>query len=528
MKIHTPPSILRFGIIHAALAALCLMLPVGPARSAIVTLPVYHVVPGGSGTHGGDSWENAMDLQEAIANAGEGSEIWVKSGTYKPGSQRTDSFPLKSGVSIYGGFSGTETQRDQRNPNPASNATILSGDLDGDDFEGPFSNTETSENAYHVVSGNGADATSILDGFVISGGFADDWGGNEKGGGMLLSGSSPTLSNLIFRRNVSFNGGGGIYAETSHPTLLNVLFIENGNSGGGAGMANLDSNPSLTNVVFIRNRAFGTGAIANTNSHPVLTNVTVTENSGAVAAGGMSNLNSSPVVRNSIFWGNTTQQGSANEIENYENSQPTISDSIIAGGYEGGTNIIDADPLFVDVENGDLHLQSGSPAVDAGNGDVEDPSLPATDFEGNLRVRGTAVDFGAYESPFSKVTAPPVPDEPAKLSVRGSGNFGAENVGSTSNSNRFEVTNIGGKIVVGLAARVKGADRRHFQVSRPTSRSLAPGGTAIVTAKFRPRTAGNFRAELVVNGRGVTPVSISLSGRGKAIPPRVRPFGRIL
>ena len=51
--------------------------------------------PGGNGF---------QDLQLAITEAEEGDEIWVAKGTYLPGESRTNSFHLKSGVAMYGGF----------------------------------------------------------------------------------------------------------------------------------------------------------------------------------------------------------------------------------------------------------------------------------------------------------------------------------------------------------------------------------------------------------------------------------------
>ena len=68
------------------------------------------------------------------------------------------------------------------------------------------------------------------------------------------------------------------------------------------------------------------------------------------------------------------------------------------------TGCIDAPPQFVDAEGGDLHLASGSPGIDAGDGDA----APETDIDGAARVDDPATtdtgvgtpahtDMGAYE-----------------------------------------------------------------------------------------------------------------------------------
>jgi hypothetical protein len=87
----------------------------------------------------------------------------------------------------------------------------------------------------------------------------------------------------------------------------------------------------------------------------------------------------------------------------------TISYSIVQGGFAGDGNL-DVDPLFVEAARGDLHLQAGSLAIDAGSA-TEAPSL---DLAGNLRPLDgdgdgiAGFDMGAYE--FKLSNAPPVAD----------------------------------------------------------------------------------------------------------------------
>ena len=119
-------------------------------------------------------------------------------------------------------------------------------------------------------------------------------------------------------------------------------------------------------------------------------------------------------IANCILWAN-----GSDEIYNILSS-PLVIFSDVQGGYEGGGNI-DADPLFVDPDNGDYRLAAGSPCIDAAantavppdeldldeDGDTEEP-IPF-DLDGNGRFindpctedtgagEPPIVDMGAYE-----------------------------------------------------------------------------------------------------------------------------------
>ena len=131
------------------------------------------------------------NLQDALNAAQAGDQIWVAAGTYVPTSNfpngsdnRCKSFVLKSGVTLYGGFDGTETDPTQREMEELSfdfsNPTILSGDI---------SNTPTdfTDNAYHVLYAATA-SNFVLDGFTIMGGYGNRnaYNNEQRGAGIFM------------------------------------------------------------------------------------------------------------------------------------------------------------------------------------------------------------------------------------------------------------------------------------------------------------------------------------------------------
>jgi predicted outer membrane repeat protein len=240
-----------------------------------------------------DTWETAAtNLQDVLILAHPLDQIWVSQGTYTPDTgndqtagDRASTFQLKSGIALYGGFQGLETDLTDRNPSIYS--TILSGDLlqnDGANF------ANNSDNAHHVVTGSGTDNTAILDGFTITAGNANG-GGNSgnKGGALYNSTGSPTLTNCILSGNSAYNEGGAIYNVSSSPTLTHCILSGNSSGSFGGAIYNEDSSPTLTNCSFSGNLASSGGAIYNFGSSPTLTHCSLSDNTAYGNGGAICN-----------------------------------------------------------------------------------------------------------------------------------------------------------------------------------------------------------------------------------------------
>lgn len=355
---------------------------------------VCYVQASAGGANSGASWADAYtSLQSALGNAA-CTETWVAAGTYTPGPARGDSFAIAPGRIVYGGFVGSETARTQANP--VANATILSGDIGAPG--------DASDNSYHVVTldgttGAGAiSASTVLDGFTVTGGTASGGFPNNMGAGLTCNGNvagrscdptlsrlrfvantatyggavalradgqgraSPTFSDVVFSGNKASSLGGAIYVWTElngvvSPTIQRATFTGNLADKGGAiynasGSQGGTANAIIVNTTFQGNDAsLGSsvgngGAIFNSgnagSAAPTLTNVTFRGNTAIGLnhfGGAMVNQGSTarPVIANAIFWGDSASNSTTQEFYNVGGGQPTISHSIVAGsGGSGG------------------------------------------------------------------------------------------------------------------------------------------------------------------------------------------------
>ncbi len=193
----------------------------------LASATVRYVATDGSGD--GSSWAAASSDLQAIIDASEsGDEIWVAAGTYKPSKlikenkERSKAFILKNGVSLYGGFAGNETSKEQRQKPNGGQAyewiypTILSADDDVPDewtreFEAGSSHryvwtfTGNKNNSNHVLYNNEGltDATTV-EGFTLKGAFADVYQAMAGGAAAYVKGHLE-LRSCIITENCSYN-----------------------------------------------------------------------------------------------------------------------------------------------------------------------------------------------------------------------------------------------------------------------------------------------------------------------------------
>lgn len=367
---------------------------------------IRYVKPTATGTGDGSSWANASGSLQAMINIASPTmdEVWVAAGTYYPSAfpsgcttcgtasatNRNNTFLLKSGLRVYGGFAGTETARVLRNSH--LNETILSGDL------GVLN--EASDNAYHVVTAIDCSSNTILERFTIK-------DGNANGA------TSITVAGRTYFRS----WGGGVLCVYSPITIALCAIVENRANDGG-GILNTACDPLITNCVIALNIAFaGGGGIYNhEGSATDIRMCTIVQNTANVAGGAMYNYNSNPYIIDVILRDNSSPSlpGIANNGGAVTGYDSNVQDFF--GSLTWCTRCFDAEPQFINADfpagidgkwgsrDDGLRITSCSPGIDKGRGGstvygdmannnrtVDIPSIP------NLFPSADGTDIGAYE-----------------------------------------------------------------------------------------------------------------------------------
>lgn len=411
----------------------------------------------GLGAQDGVSWATAFaDLQDALASASEGDQVWVADGVYYPdeaeastmsGASVTNDaessvFEINSGIYVLGGFSGSEAEVGLRDA--LVNISILSGDIDHETNPDTMVNHVIVEDPHNAIVGTNADtvvyglryvsADMRLDGFTITAGDSSNFGGGFYGAGHIenciiqgnygnnVGGVLPIDGYLltIVDSSVVGNSGlyvGGIYAYNPQLEMLRCRIQGNrsvsadGADAGGARF--LLGDVSFTDCLISGNYGGSTGGVSyalgnhDGESSFVLNGCTVVGNyahgtllidgyAGGIDAGNRVDLD----IRNSLIWGNEGN-ANANLVGHTSIAYSIVEGLDLGGGNLDGTDVTNA-PDFVEpiiamdapTMDGDLRLYGNSASVNAG-----DDSLVtgAFDLSGRNRSIGSSVDMGAFE-----------------------------------------------------------------------------------------------------------------------------------
>jgi|GEM_PF-1197582 len=405
-------------IFSCTLLLICFRLYALSPDDVIVVVPdengIVYVKSGSSGD--GSSWGNAVgELADAMENAkinNDIQEIWVTTGIYKPkyfthldwGDDeygfdygKYNFFPGRSNLKIYGGFTGTELNVEERILTEESLST-LSGYMDN------------GLRNYNILLCYEMDNFE-LDGFIITGAYSaldddhEDFGAinlynsnviirncivsqNQSihGAGVLALGGSLHISNSRFEHNIAMFAGGGVFVNEGGTVTIERCMILNNSAGeGGCIFTGVLSHLSMNNTL-IYNNASNYASLIMYHSFD-FTNVTI------IASVLLITENSEGIIKNSIL---EEGLGLYQEIPD----PPIYYNSYVKNRtQEDENNNIDGtmnpNLFFIDHHGQDFRLRPNSPLINKGNNAYNDSLI---DLDGNERIYGESIDIGAYES----------------------------------------------------------------------------------------------------------------------------------
>ena len=267
--------------------------------------------------------------------------------------------------------------------------------------------TEGGSGLYNADTGTATLTNSIVRGNSVSDG---------SGGGIDNRGTL-TLDRSTVRGNTATFGGGiqNVGALTLDRSAISDNATNDDEDGGGGGIENVGV-LTATNSTISGNRATGDGggirnlgfdATADLNNVTIAKNIADSDGDGHGDGGGIINSFGTVTLRNTVIGNNADTGGEAPDCTGTLTSEGynlvwNPSGCTIVGDTTG--NLLGQNPRLDTLsDNGgptQTHaLQSGSPAIDAGN-----PAAPgsggacaATDQRGVVRPQGAACDIGAYE-----------------------------------------------------------------------------------------------------------------------------------
>ena len=398
------------------------------------------------GTGDGSSWAQATsELRLALFKSTmDSSSIWVKEGLYKGNPEQDFAFTPLFRCRLYGGFKGDEP---------------YDYDLSQRDFEAHPSILDGSQ-TQGVIGGISNNDLMIIDGFIIQNGNATQGGGillesntqirnctfchnharsrggaisqrfmeesrtiviedceffdndAQNNGGAVYDYGNTSFLRCNFHDNRVQHFGGGVYCITyySPSQFINCTFSNNTAQKGGGITVSTSQGPAFWNCL-INNNTAETGGGCYLENGGKLFNCTIVKNEAQTDYGGIYVSPSAPLnwIRNCIIWGNVSTgentqigpigtysycavEGDLSE-ENFNFKADEDNDGSLPRFYVRFQNPNVA--AGVTGQGGNWRLQSNSPCINRGR---SISNQPATDLDGNQRLKHEIIDLGAYES----------------------------------------------------------------------------------------------------------------------------------
>ncbi|NJX16289.1 T9SS type A sorting domain-containing protein [Tamlana crocina] len=392
---------------------------------------VYYVDANATGANDGSSWTDAFtNVTDALALTNLNDAVWVAKGTYTLADKNTPIAVNTDEVDIIGGFAGTETTLADRDLTAihTTNATIFTGDINGDDIDGDFSSNKT-DNAERLFELRTSNVT--FDGIIFENIYDTSQSGGVEENGVIfipnnLNANNLKIKNSIFRSNYSngyllkirkFNQGllientkfinntivnmGLVYVQSDSTNgyiftrWANVLVADNDINHSALEVYREDWNNGNTLDVVINNSTF-----VNNDYNGTYGNSITASGNGSV------NLN----INNSIFWQNTVNGTAATRDisngldEHYDvfikNTIASVPSNAGTYGTFSTTNLTTLDPATdnLNLDSDYKPTSASSYIIDQGDNSYYDIALfGGLDLSGSDRFFNTTLDLGAYE-----------------------------------------------------------------------------------------------------------------------------------
>lgn len=355
----------------------------------------YYVAPDGDDSNSGTEAQPFRTIIKGISVLAPGDILHVKSGTY---AEELCNFPSGTSwdapitIAVYPG--DTVVVRPSSGSRVAyfthCHHVVLDGlVLDGANVE--YNTIKITSEAHHIRIQN----TEVR--------------GSPKSGILITNhGSIDSDYNEFIRLDVHDNGTStkdhGLYIPTSNNLVDHCSVHHNARWGvqiyNGDASQSADDNVVSNNEVYENGRAgvTGNGIVLSSGSRNLAYNNLIWGNNDGIKIA-YNGVSGTKVFNNVVYangnYGIVINSDSVGAIVRnnivYQNGGEAIWD--VGDGTIQDHNLVDVDPQFVDASVYDFHLQSTSPAIDAG---ITLSQVP-DDFDGVSRPQGTGYDVGAYE-----------------------------------------------------------------------------------------------------------------------------------